>query len=50
MFAKMVTFSTFPPAPECGTNDKLIALACGDRYLRGVDVRSRKRVRPCALH
>ena len=30
--------------PECGTNDKLLALACGDRYLRGVDVRSRKSV------
>lgn len=30
--------------PECGTNDKLVALACGDRYLRGVDIRSRKKV------
>jgi proteasomal ATPase-associated factor 1 len=33
-----------PLEPECGTNDKLLALACGDRYLRGVDVRSRKSV------
>jgi proteasomal ATPase-associated factor 1 len=35
---------TPPLDPECGTNDKLVALACGDGYLRGVDVRSRRTV------
>ena len=30
--------------PECGTCDKLLALACGDGYIRGVDIRSRKTV------
>ena len=33
-----------PPEPECGTSDKLVVLACGDRYLRGVDIRSRHQV------
>ena len=39
-----------PIEPECGTDDKLLALACGDRYLRGVDIRSRKSVCPLVIN
>lgn len=30
--------------PECGTNDKLLLLACEDGNLRACDVRNRKTV------
>ena len=49
----MVHFSFLPlflPEPECGTCDKLLALACGDGYMRGVDIRSRKTVSGCYIY
>ena len=33
-----------PSEPECGTNDKLLLLACEDGNLRACDVKNRKTV------